>query len=968
VRRRADRLALRCQGRRVPHVGRASDPSEPVAAAVDRSSTTSPDLVTAGSKESGDLAVGNARIPVREALADNPDVRVLKYLISIDSSDGTSGRRVRARGVRVEIFNKKPDPESKVVAIISGSNAEMEFRDPPDPKTGFRDTVLLTMTLRDKNRVEYLDEETGARVALLENDELHLDDHQISGAGVARIEMEGLVAIGTDLSFDRQTSALTLQRDVQIRGTNFSLSAGDPTKGGATSDAGSEKPPEEKTIACDGRFSFLPRARDESQPTGQSDNMSAMLSGATMKFHENVVASQGTASRLDCSELEIVLSESEPESATTSERPARSAPSISRFFALGSASRPCRLADAMGTFIAESLLQEEKPNGSWITLNGSPRVENAGFGGGDAADPSSARQRFDAAASHQIRFRPVEPNQDATAAPTPDGATIKRFLVEIDGDATITAKGASPDENVRLDAAKIDMHLSAAPASAEGGAVAHGLDRLVARGNASGQLSKGSFHGEEISLIPDAASGAKDAYRLEIRPNPRVSFSIEPSSPDGVRQTALFDTPAGEFAWIPASGPTPANGRFSGPTTVRLTENEIETLVLRAANSIELALTEKDGKQSVSALDAAGNVTFDDTKSGASGRGDQMTLLPQENGQSKVRLRGSPAHALLKADDGTAREIDASTIEFDPADQTLAARDSVSVKLDALGLDARKSTTPNEPSMPARLSCHELDVRKDDAGRTVVDARGQVVIDDPANHSNARAESFTFVEGSGQIVLVGSSSSLATLTRQFSATTSDSPNYVTITGPNLEIDSVSKLLVCPRAGEIELVRPLAVGASTTRIRATSSGPIRYAASQLDLASDVVFRFDEDGSEVRSLWCDRAKILFDNASTPAASPPAQTSSGFKELVAEGRVRLDQVAPRPMVAEGHLLRSFLVDGKQTLHLRGSSPPCWIRGLSENEHLRYEADSFVVVMDSNDFTAENGRLVFEPEPVLK
>lgn len=969
---------------------------EPVVEAAERSSKATDTAKTAESQQASDsLAVGNARIPVREALPENPEIRVLKYLILIESSDGAVGRRVRAKNVRIEVFNKKPDPESKRVAIITGGNAEIEFRDPPDPKSGFRDSQLVSMSLKSGNRIEHLDD-AEQPIAVLENDDLHLTDDEITGMGPCKIEMQGLLITGTDLRYDRAGGGLELKKDVTIRGKGFALpsqkvAAGSEEESGAN--PADDDP--EKSIACNGPFTFQPRKADENTPAGTE--MSSLLSEGTMSFHGSVVATQGDRSRLECEDLEIVLDKAAPAPAEASDSKDSEGPKIgvSRMFARGSNSKPCVLTDTMGKFIAETILQEEKPEGSWVTLNGSPRVEDASLASEeDAAEGASKGPSFDASATHQIRLRPI-------AVPVPSDPTvpaIRRFLVEIDGKAELSADGLSGDETVKLNAELIEMHLATAAAPEAGEAAAAssaasskapaGLERLLARGDATGALSKGVFKGDRIELLPAPSSDGESQFRLSIEPNPDVRFAMSAGDEQTPPESARFVTPVGNFVWTPGTPEQPASAVFTGPTTVHLFQGDVTTTTLTAVESIELKMAEREGKQEISSLVAKGEVAFEDTKQGLSGDGREMTLEPRDGQKGRMTLLGSPANAVIRNADGDEQHVAASTISVDPEDGSLQADDSVVLRLAGFGLvanDPTEKAAPKKDAPPARLMCQSLDVRRDELGRNVVKATRNVIIEDDANAVSARADALDYIENDSRIFLRGSTATPASMTRMLGTDPGAIPNFVTITGPELMIDSETTNLTCEREGRIEMVRPLAAGEVSSTVRARSTGPIRYGSGVLDLSTDVIIQFEENGVETRSLWCDRAKVFFkeepkdgetekptDAVKTETTDRDAEESAagpaGFEELLAEGRVHLVQSKPRDMEAEGHQLRWRVVDGRETLYLKGSSPRCWIRGLSENSHLRYEADSFVVITGSQDFTAENGRLIYEPESLPK
>ncbi len=950
------------------------------------------------------MAYTNAKIPVRESMPGRPDVKVLKYVINLGSSDGSIGRRLHARDVEIDIYNKKLEPDSKLLAIVKGNTAELEFRDPPDPKTGFKDNQPTSMSLAGKNKVTYLNE-AGETIATLENENLHLSDAEVSGPGPNTITMQGLTITGTDLTYDRSTGEMVLQRDIKMVGKRFAVPSRrvDPNKATAPKKDDSNVP--EKVIVCDGPFSFKPtKSADKSdkKAAGSGDDLSALIAGGLMTFHGNVIATQGDASKLESEDLEITLDQSskkpsqktgtpdtEPTTATATAESGNL--TVKRTFAKGTPNKPATMHDPRGNFVAETLLDEAKEDGSWVTLTGEPRVNGAKLGSEDGASGSgSDAPSFDAAASHQIRMRPK-----ALAADAPAGSP-KLMTIELDGEATLHRGASASDAELTLHADQIEMLVTQAS-----GATKSSLANLVAHGNANGNMERGTFKGDRITLRPREGSNDPNAMQLEIEPNPYVDLSLGAEEDGGPERRAKFNTLAnGKLLWMPEAGDqTPARASFTGPTHVDMYEGEEVATTLDAMESMVIEFVSTADKQSISQLVAKGDVKFDSKTQKTTGSGSQMTLVPEQSGPGKISLVGAPAVATKIDDDGSKQTIRAATIDYDPQTGSIDARISVDVDMGALTLgpsddpSAEPKTPSPTPSGGSKLYCDHLSIhpKSETEKTTIIEAFGSVVIDDPVNGAHATASRFSYDESQGFAHLFGEGTADATATRQLG---SDSKNKVSITGPELILDHASSRLVCERNGRIEIIQPLADstrvsqadatdanGNATSTVKARCSGPIRYSEDKLELNNDVVVHFEEKGEEVRSVWSDHMTVYLD-PNPPQAAPPspatltpagaaaskaATSTSGtskFKEILAEGRVHMTQAKPRLLTAEGQTLRWKNVNGVETMFLYGSSPKCWVKGLSVNEHVRYEADSFVLQTGSQAFTAENGRMLYDPE----
>jgi hypothetical protein len=943
-----------------------------------------------------------------DELEGRPGVKVLKYLVKVGATDGGVGKRITATTVTIDFFNKQLEPDRKRIAKIVADRAHIEFSDVPDPRSGFRDLAMLGMNLEQNVVVEYLDDAEGT-IGTLRCQELVLGDAAIEAPGEARVETQGLEITGTGLTIDRASGRIEFARDNLIRGTRFELPS---RSGGGESPAekpAQDEPADEKTIRCKGAFTFLPEKRDEADAAAAAPggDLASMLGGGVLTFRDEVVATQDT-STIYCDELEIVLASKTlpPDPAVPGSQPG-STLDVSRMVAKGSPVRRARLEDAMGTFVAETLLLEEKPDGQWITLTGMPEVIDAQFGSREAAAGAApSEQGFDARATHQLRVRPLV--APAAAAGTPDAATAdaavesvesgRGFLVELEGAAHLERRSANPSERFGLDADRIEMTVRSAPGADEAQRRSS-LESLVATGNARGSLEGGAFSGDRIELTPrpPAAGAAAEedgaAFDLHVAPNPRVELTM-PATDDRPASRVAIVTPVGTLRMEPAKDGAGTLARFAGATTMDFYEGDVLATHLDAAESLDIAFgpsADGDGKSGLSYLRAVKDVKLDSPANGMRGSGDELVLEPLPSGQNKFTLRGNLASATI-AMDGEARTIEGGTITIDPETKTLHAERtterSVHVELGSLAIGGSARAAPSAGAAGAILTCDVLDVipqkGPDGTDQMRVEAEGSVRVDDAANGVEAEAGRLEFDPQTSRLVLHGTPDRKARMRRAMPAEPGKSPSDVEIVGPELHIDTATSDLFCPRNGDLMILRAATPDVTPTRVHAGAIGPIRYGKNRLELANDVLVRFEEKNEEVRALWCDRAVVIF--AEKLAEAPPPEGAAdgpvtattevveagdaenatgipGVERIEATGRVRLHQVEPRPLTANGHHLVWRIVDGEETLFLSGSSPKCWVKGLSNNEHLRYEADSFVLKLASQDYSAENGVFVFEP-----
>lgn len=916
------------------------------------------------------MALRDAHIPVRESLKDRPDVKVKKYEITIGRSETGLSRRILADDVTVEIFNKKIDPESKRLARVQGKRAEIEFRDVPDPKS-FRDAMLLGMTLSQQVVVEYLND-SGKTIAKLECESLHLGDAEIKGPGPCTITMEGLTITGTDLTLDRSNGSLRLERDVMFRGTNFQLPSRSAVVESTPDPQENAAPPVERTIACSGPYTFVPSKQENEATTPQvGDDLSATIKGGVMTFRQNVLATEGDASKLTSDDLEVVLKSKDAETGeakTTqpTESEAGSNLRISRFFARGSATMPARLVNAQGTFVAETLLLEQKESGQWITLQGQPKVIDAAFGGGEPGAEKST-SRFDASAARQLRIRPADLVAKSDPATAKDDR--KFTVVELDGQAHLERKSENPDEAFGLDAERIELNVSSSRPEGATKAVTK-LEDLIATGSAKGTLPQGTFLGDVIKLVPkQSAPGSDPQFEVDISPNPSVDLTM---ADETVKRRIHVTTPKnGRLLFTPSTSKDEAAvARFTGKTKIEIFENDAVGSTLDANEFISIRFQSQAAGGAIEDMHAKGQVVFNSPTQGFAGRADELTMTPKEGTKGTFDLLGNPAVATVTEKDQSQRTIRGRHIRIDPDRGTLRAEDSVSADLGDLAISQPNQAPTAKKTKPgnAVLHCQILEVAKDEATQaTIVTANGAVVIDDTTNGLHAESQSLRYEETIGKIHLFGTIEDPAILTRRVASSTPNvEPTSVEIKGPDLSLDSKTSNLFCERNGSIRLIQPSAAGAGRSTVNASCVGPIRYGEDRLHLTEDVVFRFEEGGEEVRSLWSDRATISFiPEAERSKQDATAKSSApGIEEMFAEGRVHLIQTAPRPLEAEGQSLSWKIVDGIGTMLLVGSSPKCWVKGLSENKNLRYEADSFSMKDGSQEFTADNGRFVYDPE----
>ena len=142
----------------------------------DANASTSSPLTSSSERADGgasSLAVKGARIIAMETLEETGE-KVKKYSIVIGETIGAVAKRTRARNVEVQIFNKKPGSEERVVAIVRGDEAAITFVEAPDVAGGFSGSEIEALLLQSNVVVDYLDE-AGQRAAKLTTDELQIE-------------------------------------------------------------------------------------------------------------------------------------------------------------------------------------------------------------------------------------------------------------------------------------------------------------------------------------------------------------------------------------------------------------------------------------------------------------------------------------------------------------------------------------------------------------------------------------------------------------------------------------------------------------------------------------------------------------------------------------------------------------------------------------------------------------------------
>ncbi|MBI4881367.1 MAG: hypothetical protein HY812_17155 [Planctomycetes bacterium] len=971
-----------------------------------------------------DVALTGAMIPIREELADQPGVLVLKYGIHIGHSASGGSKRMPAEDVIVDIYNKKPPPDERIVARASGDEALIEFQSAPDAKAGFRDTVIEGMTFLKNTRVEYLDE-AGQPATTMTSEQLQVTEERFRVPGHAVITQEGLKVEGDVLSYEKATGAFEFEQNVKVEGTRFAL----PETGAAEEEPATEEKPAVEgeppavetvtTVSCDGRFTYLP-AEDESGGaaiTGKQDAAEALgkVKGGLLTFRENVTGRQDQSTLL-CEELEInIESVKEPEGAKPEEKKEdKERLEVTRVIARGAPGRPALLKDPQGTLEGETLTMVKTEAGQVVTLLGEPRIHDATFGGpkptetgaapeegaaeaeeGAAAPPESRALTFSAGARRQIQLRPAAPPPGE--APQAKGAEkTRKILLELEDTAFLETKSDTPENDFRIEGHRLHLDvLQTEKETPEGTATDMRLERLLATGAARGLFSGGVFTGDQVEAFPRAGSTDSSQFEIHVSPNPDVFLVSKLEGETAGERRVRIRSDKGELTYVPAATEEEkTQAVFTGPTLLTVEEAGQLTTTLNADTRVTVVLDTAagEGGDALSSMVAEGNVSFENVPQGVTGTGERLTLVPTEAGRYRFRLSGSaerPAVAHSAAEGEASRDVAALDIDFDPDSGRLNAKGRVEARGTGLSLGEDMGPALAEAQVtadPSVLKCEDLQVFSDESGGSVVEARTDVRFEDPARRLSATADQLFYEETAGKARLLGREYEPAFVTRG-AAPGSDGrpPRTVSIGGPEVLLDQASNTLTCERNGVVRLVRPEFEGAKEQRVDGRSAGPVRYFQDRLVLQQDVVVGFAEDGVETRALWCDLATVLFSEqepeapaeesaaegetagaeaAGAVAAPGSAREDSGFDRLVAEGRIHFEETAPREMIAEGQRLEWIMNEADEVLILSGTNPQCWIVGLLGDKDFRDEADWFRLHRISNEVQAENGRTVFIQE----
>ncbi len=927
------------------------------------SASTAAVETSANGEPRADVSLTDAVIPVREALEDDPSVHVLKYTISIGATKSGPSKRMPAEDVRIDIYNKKPKPDERVVARVHGDRATLLFLTPPDVTGGFRDAAIDAMTLYENVLVEYLDE-AGRTMTTLETAELDLSDQSFRSNARCTIRQEGLEIHGDGLAYDKKSGSFSFEKNVFVEGTRFGLP--DETSGRDPSETGVAPAPETvRTITCDGRFTFVPDEPAEAgDPGGDGGNEGssheqlASIGGGVLTFRDRVVGKQA-GSTLNCELLEISLDKAAPRSngeATDEDEDASL--DISQVVATGTAARPAVLVDARGTIRGETLTLVKTDDGQVLTVVGDPQIADARLG-----DDGTI---ISAGAKREIRLRPKPVTQDvATNDPDPgsDVAMAERTVLELRVGAFLETKSAAPENDFRIDGDEIDVEFARAAPPDEGPAATSSLELLGLRstGGARGTFAGGGFTGDVIEATPVASGGGTSQFQIDVFPNPVVRLDTPPAKEGQKARAVVIRTEDGKLTYTPPDAPSdPTHAVFTGATTLTMREGDALLSTLTAQRTMTIEMTSDADETGLAALVAEGDVHFDSVEEGVVGDGDRLTLVPTSDGRQRVVLSGRPAIArTIDPSTGTPdKRVAARSITFDPETGRLHAVEEVEA-LAGLKLSVEGPGAAHDEGPPGVLKCDELELLAREGTETILVATSRVVFDDPAKGLVAQGSRLVYRESQGFATLHGDGERFASVTRtEAGADGAAESRHVTIHGPTIVLDQQTGSLHCPAAGTVTLVRPKSDTQKELRVVARSVGPIRYENGRLILTVDVAIGFAEDDRETRALLCDQATVLFAEASDGES---ANGMGGLDKIIAVGRVHMEQTEPRALIAEGQRLEWTLLENDEEIFLSGSDPQCWVVGLLGDRDVRDEADWFRLRKNSEEVQAENGHTVF-------
>jgi len=941
-----------------------------------------------------DVALTDATIPVRAELDDEPGVMVLKYVIHIGRTESAGAKKMPAEKVRIDIYNKKPRPDERVIARVNGDLGTLHFATAPDAAAGFRDAQVDSMLLAGNVVVNYLDE-SGATATTMLSDDLDLSESAFEVTGRARIEQEGMTIEGTHLLYSKKDGSFSLERDVTVFGTRFGLP--DLEIKGGQEEPADAAPATAKTIRCDGSFTYVPAEETGDSAASNDAGSLASIGGGLLMFRENVRGSQGE-SNLSCDLLELTL-ENAP--STIVEGPdgpieKKGALDVTNVLATGSPTKPATLVNPQGTLVGETLHLVKTDAGQVVTLDGRPEIRDALFGGSsDESGDSSPATSFSAGAKSRIIVRPKPTDQTDPSDSDEDGdgeAAVTATVLELREDAFLETHSEEEGKAFRIEGHALDLDfvervipvpadVAGAPGETEKKEME--LERLFATGDARGIFSGGTFFGDEIVAIPiEGADGASN-FDISVSPNPRVTLK-EAAAAERLETEITIESENGKLTYTPPADPSqPTRATFHAvdePVTLRVVEGEKLTTQLDAHETIviDLAAAGSDSSDALQSLVATGDVHFQSIDQGVTGDGDRLTLLPAGEGKRKFLLEGELATAKMNDETSGRREVDARSIEFDPETGALHAIGDVEATIAGLAISGEtgaSSTSSKDASKdPGVLHCHEMTLNTRDDGTVMLEAWGDVRFEEPARDLVATAQRLVYDQKTGLATLYGTYRDPARVTRSSAAQGATPPKTVAVAGPLILLEQESGVMTCPARGVVFLIRPAFEGQSEVKVTARSQGPVRYVEDRLVLRDDVVVGFEEAGSETRALWSDVCTVFFAPAPPPGeeaagetVSNEAETTSdtaGLDRIVAEGRVHLEQTAPRELIAEGERLEWTLSENDEEIFLSGRNPQCWVIGLLGDKDVRDEADWFRMRNGSNEVEAENGRTVFVGE----
>lgn len=917
------------------------------------------------------VSLGQATIPVREELKDRPGVKVLKYQVYIGQTVGGMAKRMAAKDVRIDIYNKKPAPDERAVARVHGSDSLLNFSTAPDPAGGFRDASIESMTLLQDVLVEYLDE-SGNTATTLRCTRLELSNDQFTVPDRAFIDQPGLHIEGDHLLYDKSTGGFSFEKNVVVEGTRFGL----PESEGSAAVPGDDPAVAEvpKRIECAGGLTFEPaEEQDQKAPRARGKDGAldstqlGSLSGGLLTFRDRVIGSQGD-SKLYADRLEITLGKPDP-STVAATAPAgadsdrsRGKLDVRRVVATGTSEERARLVDRRGTLVGGTLTLEKTAAGQVVTMVGEPGILDGRLG--DPADPEASKDTFTARAADSIRLHPA-PVQTAASAPGDGAPAPETIVLELRKDGTLEMRGTDATKDFRIDGQSLDL---AFDKSGSGAAETFALRELVATDRARATFASGDLSGDRIVATPRAGGAAGEtSFAVTVTPNPSVNLASTDEE-TGVASALAVASPNGRLDYVPAAAAGEVTrADFSGPTRLtRHLDGALDT-TLDASKKLTIELkpdAAEAGSGGLSSMTADGAVVFSSLSEGVAGRGEHLVLVPKDGGKQAFRLSGAPAWA--KQDGGPSgenRELTASSIEFDPETNELHAVGSVEAIAAGLdlgaGIERERGAAADPNAAPGTLKCSELWIRSGEGDAPPrIEASGDVSYDDAARRLAADADRLVYDGAAGLVYLYGTPSAPARIEQTDAAKEGAKPSSVTVAGPELVLEQKTNVLTCARDGSILLTEPGATPAKDQRILARSQGPLRYANDRLVLQDEVVVTTSEGRSELRALWCDLLTAVFDEVGSDRGQKGSAAT--LQRILGEGRVHLEQTEPRALTAEGQTFEWLLGD-EQALILRGTSPRCWIIGEQNGQRIRDEADEFRLYKDSERVDSVNGQSVY-------